>query len=70
MPGTHAAVPMMFTGIAGSMCGAMLPTGRAVDVIDGIACTLIDNGMPIVVMAATRAETVWMQRPSSGPMPL
>lgn len=50
--GQHAPVPLMFTGIAGSMCGAMLPTGRDVDVIDGINCTLIDNGMPIVVMAA------------------
>lgn len=52
VPGRHAAVPLMFQGIAGSMCGALLPTGRAVDVIDGIACTLIDNGMPCVVMAA------------------
>ena len=32
--------------------GAALPTGRAVDVIDGVACTLIDMGMPIVVMDA------------------
>src|SRR5690606_19768127 len=33
-------------------CGALLPTGRAVDMIDGIAVTLIDNGMPCVVMSA------------------
>lgn len=52
VPGHHAPVPLMFTGIAGSMCGSLLPTGRDVDVIDGITCTLIDNGMPIVVMAA------------------
>ncbi len=52
VPGTAAPVPLIFTGIAGSMCGALLPTGRAVDVLGGIACTLIDNGMPIVVMAA------------------
>ena len=31
----------------------MLPTGRGVDVIDGVDCTLIDNGMPCVVMAAS-----------------
>lgn len=43
----------MFTGIAGSMCGSLLPTGNAVDMVKGIACTLIDNGMPIVVMAAS-----------------
>lgn len=52
VPGGHAAVPLMFTGITGSMCGALLPTGRAVDLIDAIPCTLIDNGMPIVVMPA------------------
>lgn len=52
VPGTHAAVPLMFTGIAGSLCGALLPTGRACDVIVGVACTLIDNGMPCVVMRA------------------
>lgn len=52
VPGSHAPVPLMFQNIAGSMCGALLPTGRQVDVIDGIPCTLIDNGMPIVVMRA------------------
>lgn len=53
VPGTHAAVPLMFEKIAGSICGALLPTGNAVDVIDGVECTLIDNGMPCVVMRAS-----------------
>ncbi|MDO8360161.1 MAG: 4-oxalomesaconate tautomerase [Devosia sp.] len=52
VPGTHAAVPLMFQGIAGSMCGDLLPTGHQVDTIEGIDCTLIDNGMPCVVMRA------------------
>ncbi|WP_138473049.1 4-oxalomesaconate tautomerase [Poseidonocella sp. HB161398] len=52
VPGTHAPVPLMFAGLEGSMCGALLPTGNAVDMIGGVACTLIDNGMPCVVMAA------------------
>ncbi|MER5173894.1 4-oxalomesaconate tautomerase [Thioclava kandeliae] len=52
VPGTAAPVPLMFQGLEGSMCGALLPTGRARDVIEGIECTLIDNGMPIVVMRA------------------
>jgi 4-oxalomesaconate tautomerase len=52
VPGTAAPVRLMFDKIAGSMCGALLPTGRACDVIDGVDCTLIDNGMPIVVMRA------------------
>jgi 4-oxalomesaconate tautomerase len=52
VPGTAAPVPITFADTAGSSCGALLPTGRAVDVIDGIACTLIDNGMPCVILAA------------------
>ncbi|MXN64018.1 4-oxalomesaconate tautomerase [Stappia sp. GBMRC 2046] len=52
VPGTHAAVPLMFANIAGSMCGALLPTGNETDTINGIEATLIDNGMPCVVMRA------------------
>ncbi len=52
VPGTAAPVPIVFADTAGSSCGALLPTGRAVDVIEGVPCTLIDNGMPCVVMAA------------------
>ncbi|WP_373356344.1 4-oxalomesaconate tautomerase [Pseudoroseicyclus sp. CXY001] len=52
VPGTHAAVPLKFEGLEGSMCGALLPTGRAVDVIEGVEATLLDLGMPCVVMRA------------------
>ena len=52
VPGTSAPVPIVFADTAGSSCGALLPTGNAVDEIDGVACTLIDNGMPCVVMRA------------------
>ncbi|MFC3580858.1 4-oxalomesaconate tautomerase [Sphingomonas hylomeconis] len=52
VPGTAAPIPLEFRDTAGSSCGALLPTGNASDVIDGVACTLIDNGMPCVVFAA------------------
>jgi 4-oxalomesaconate tautomerase len=52
VPGTAAAIPLVFRDTAGSSCGALLPTGRSADVIDGVEVTLIDNGMPCVVMAA------------------
>ncbi|MBO9714567.1 4-oxalomesaconate tautomerase [Sphingomonas sp.] len=52
MPGTAAPIPLAFRDTAGSSCGALLPTGNGVDRIDGVACTLIDNGMPCVVIAA------------------
>ena len=52
VPGTASPQPIVFEDTAGSTCGAMLPTGHAVDVIDGVAVTMIDNGMPCVVMSA------------------
>lgn len=55
VPGTAAAIPLVFRDTAGSSCGTLLPSGKAVDIIDGVACTLIDNGMPCIVM---RAEDV------------
>jgi 4-oxalomesaconate tautomerase len=53
VPGAHAPVPIEFRDTAGSSCGALLPTGNVTDVINGVSCTLIDNGMPCIVMSAT-----------------
>lgn len=53
VPGSHAPVPLEFRDTAGSSCGALLPSGNAVDVVNGVPVTLIDNGMPCVVMKAT-----------------
>jgi len=52
VPGTAAEIRLDFLDTAGSSCGALLPTGNIVDVIDGIEVTLIDNGMPVVVFRA------------------
>ncbi len=52
VPGTAAPIALEFQDIAGGSTGALLPTGNRVDEIEGVACTLIDNGMPVVVMAA------------------
>jgi len=52
VPGSAAAIPIAFQDTAGSSCGALLPSGNASDVIDGIEVTMIDNGMPCVIMRA------------------
>jgi 4-oxalomesaconate tautomerase len=52
VPGTAAPIPLEFRDTAGSSCGALLPTGHAADMIEGVACTLIDNGMPCIVLKA------------------
>jgi 4-oxalomesaconate tautomerase len=53
VPGTAAAIRIDFLETAGSVCGALLPTGRVTDELDGLRATLIDNGMPVVVLRAS-----------------
>ena len=52
VPGTGSSVLENFPEASGSTCGALLPTGRSIDVIDGVEVTCIDNGMPVVVLRA------------------
>ena len=52
VPGQAAPLIVEFKDIAGASCGALLPTGSARDVIDGVEVTCIDNGMPVVLINA------------------
>ena len=52
VPGTAAAIPIDFLDVAGSSCGALLPTGNVVDEVQGFRVTCIDNGMPVVILNA------------------
>jgi 4-oxalomesaconate tautomerase len=52
VPGTAAAISLDFLDVAGSSCGALLPTGRVVDEVEGVQVTCIDNGMPVVILDA------------------
>lgn len=53
VPGTAARVDLEFVGIAGGTSGSLLPTGSTSDLLEGIEVTLVDNGMPVVVMRAS-----------------
>jgi 4-oxalomesaconate tautomerase len=52
VPRTAAPIAIDFLDAAGSVCGDLLPTGNTVDRVAGVDVTLIDNGMPVVVLAA------------------
>jgi 4-oxalomesaconate tautomerase len=52
VPGSAAPIMIDVEDTAGSFCGALFPTGNRIDVIDGIDCSLMDNGMPVVAMRA------------------
>ncbi len=53
VPGTAAPVMIDFADVAGSNCGALLPTGNVVDSIEDVSVTCIDNGMPVVLIKAS-----------------
>jgi 4-oxalomesaconate tautomerase len=59
VPGTAAAVVIEFPPGAGEL----LPTGNAVDVVDGVEVTCVNNGMPTVLIAATSLEVTGYELP-------
>ncbi|WP_341318609.1 4-oxalomesaconate tautomerase [Paraburkholderia sp. IMGN_8] len=56
VPGMASPIPLEFRDTAGSTCGALLPTGRLRDTVDGVDVTCIDNGMPLVLIRARDLE--------------
>ncbi|MGH6814810.1 MAG: 4-oxalomesaconate tautomerase [Hyphomicrobiaceae bacterium] len=52
VPGTAAPVALDFLDAAGAKTGKLLPTGKVRDVIDGIAVTLIDVTVPMMIARA------------------
>jgi 4-oxalomesaconate tautomerase len=64
VPGTHAPIPIEFADVAGSSCGALLPTGNVTDVIEGTQVTCIDNGMPVVCLAAADLGATGRESPA------
>ena len=52
VPGTAAAVVLSFEGQQNGDNGTLLPTGNVRDVFGGIPVTCVNNGMPVVVVAA------------------
>ncbi len=64
VPGTHAPIMINFEDVAGSTCGALLPTGNAVDIVEGVEVTCIDNGMPVVCLAASDLGVTGYETPA------
>jgi 4-oxalomesaconate tautomerase len=64
VPGTAAAIPIAFLDVAGGSCGALLPSGRPRDLVDGLDVTLIDNGMPVVIVRAADLGLTGLEAPA------
>jgi 4-oxalomesaconate tautomerase len=52
VPGSAAPIVLSFADIVGSKCGRLFPTGSATETIDGVAVTLIDVAMPMIMIPA------------------
>lgn len=65
VPGTAAPIRIEFRDTAGSACGALFPTDRKVDEINGLSATLIDNGMPCVILRAADLGISGDEQPST-----
>jgi 4-oxalomesaconate tautomerase len=65
VPGTAAGISIDFLDVAGSSCGALFPTGNVSDRIDGVEITCIDNGMPVVILAAADFGITGAERPEA-----
>ncbi len=50
--GTAAAIRLNFLDAWGAVTGALFPTGRRVDLIDGLEATCIDAAVPLVLLRA------------------
>jgi 4-oxalomesaconate tautomerase len=64
VPGTAARIEVEFRDTAGSVAPGLLPTGRVLDDLDGVPATLIDNGMPVVLMTAKSLGVTGRETPA------
>ena len=53
VPGTGAGIVLDFIDPAGSCTGALLPTGSAIESIDGVPVSLVDFAIPVVLIPAS-----------------
>lgn len=70
VPGTAAPVTIGFLDTAGSVAACLLPTGRVRDTIglpglEPVEVTCIDNGMPLVIVAATALGRTGAESPAA-----
>ena len=64
VPGSGAPVEIEFLDVAGSTCGALLPTGNVVDEVTDLRVTCVDNGMPVVCVRADELGLSGYEEPS------
>jgi 4-oxalomesaconate tautomerase len=64
VPGTAAPIALEFLEVAGSSCGALLPTRAVTDRFEDIELTCIDNGMPVILLRAADFGLTELETPA------
>jgi 4-oxalomesaconate tautomerase len=64
VPGTAAPVKLNFKSAVGAVTGKLLPTGRALDIIDGIEVSCVDVAMPVVLIHASQLGKTSYETPA------
>jgi 2-methylaconitate cis-trans-isomerase PrpF/tripartite-type tricarboxylate transporter receptor subunit TctC len=62
--GTAAPIRLNFLDAWGAMTGSLFPTGRRIDVIDGVEVTCIDAAMPLMIVRAGDLELTGRESPA------
>ncbi|OLP55000.1 isomerase [Rhizobium rhizosphaerae] len=65
VPGLAAPIALTFLDAAGAKTGKLFPTGRPIDVIDGIEVTAIDCAIPMVLMRAESLGVTGYEEPAA-----
>ena len=58
VPGTAAPIQLAFLNAAGAKTGKLLPTGHAIDVIDGVEVSCVDAATPVMLVRGGRPRQV------------
>lgn len=64
-PGTAAPVQLAFLDAAGARTGRLLPSGHAMEQIDGVDVSLIDCAMPMVLIRASDLGVLGNETPAA-----
>lgn len=62
--GTAAPIRLNFLDAWGSVTGSVFPTGRRIDVVDGLEVTCIDAAMPLVILRARDLDLTGRESPT------
>ncbi len=52
VPGTAAPIELFFTNLVGTRTGKLLPTGNAIDTIEGVEVSCVDAAIPMIIARA------------------